>query len=368
MKDSRNIKKLPPIWFLQVLNKIRELAYRIYSRIVPANVAVFEKTQRFLIAKALGVACELNLADIIGTESRSIDFLAQETNTHPQSLYRLMRALASDGIFWEKESMVFVNTSMSKALMEGKGSMKYMILHQMNSTNWDIVNELDYSVKSGKSSAARIFGTDIFNHLKNSPEKNKLYNKAMTNTSDISSAIIVSAFDFSGIKKLVDIGGGEGYLLSIILKKYPRMNGTVLDFPHVVEAAKQNFKKFGIENRAEALPGDFFESIPAGADAYLMKNILHAFDDPICIRILLKVKAVMAPDARLLIVDTVIRLDNRPSFGKILDLNMLIGTTGGKERTKDEFEILLQQSGFKIKRVLDTGSPFSIVEAVLSKA
>ena len=189
----------------------------------------------------------------------------------------------------------------------------------------------------------------------------------MTNTSDISSAAIVSAYDFSGIKKLVDIGGGEGYLLSVILTKYPGMNGIVMDFPHVVEAATENFKNFGIENRAEAIPGDFFETIPAGADAYIMKNILHAFDDPTCIRILQKIKAVMEPGARLLIVDTVIRPDNKPSFGKIFDLQMLIATTSGKERTKDEFDILLRQSGFKLKRVVDTVSPFSIVEAVLSE-
>jgi len=367
MKDSLNIKKLPPVWLIRVLTGIREMIYRVHSRLVPANVAVFEKTQRFWIAKALGIACDLNLADIIGIGSRSVDFLAQETKTHPQSLYRLMRALASDGIFRETEPMVFVNTSLSKALMDGKGSMKYMIQHQMNKTNWDIVNEMGYSVKTGNSSAVKLLGTDIFDHLKNSPEKNKLYNKAMTNTSDISSAAIVSAYDFSGIKKLVDIGGGEGYLLSVILTKYPSMNGIVMDFPHVVESAKENFKKFGIENRAEAIPGDFFETIPAGADAYIMKNILHAFDDPTCIRILQKIKAVMETGARLLIVDTAIRPDNKPSFGKIFDLQMLIATTSGKERTKDEFDILLQQSGFKLKRVVDTVSPFSIVEAVLSE-
>ena len=366
MKDYPNITKLPPVRLFRVLTRIRELIYRIHSRLVPANIAVFEKAQRFWISKALGVACNLSLADIIGIGSRSVDFLAQETNTHPQSLCRLMRALASDGIFRETEPMVFVNTSLSKALMEGKGSMKYMIWHQMNNTNWDIVNELGYSVKSGNSSAVKLLGMDIFDHLEKSPERNTLYNKAMTNTSDISSATIVSAYDFSGIKKLVDIGGGEGYLLSVILTKYPGMKGIVIDFPHVVEAATENFKNFGIENRAEAIPGDFFETIPAGADAYIMKNILHVFDDSTCIRLLKKIREVIEYGGRLLIVDTVIRLDNKPSFGKILDLQMLVGTTGGKERTKGEFDILLQQSGFKLKRVVDTVSPFSIVEAVVT--
>ncbi len=175
----------------------------------------------------------------------SVEALAKETNTHPHSLYRLMRALASDGVFLEKEPKVFVNTSLSKALMEGKGSMKYMVQHQMNNTNWDVVNELGYSIRTGKSSAVKLFGTDIFEHLKNSPEKNELYNKAMTNTSDIASAAIVSAYDFTGIYKLVDIGGGEGYLLSVILSQFPKMNGIVFDFPHVIKNALKNFEKFG---------------------------------------------------------------------------------------------------------------------------
>lgn len=332
---------------------------------VPANIAVFEKTQLFWIAKSLGVACELNLADLIGEGSRSVDSMAEETNTHAPSLYRLMRALASDGIFFEKQPGIFVNTSLSKALMEGKGSMKYMIQHQMNNTNWDVVNELGYSIKTGKSVAVKLFGTDIFEHLKNSPDKNELYNKAMTNTSDISSSAIVSAYDFSNIHNLIDIGGGEGYLLSVILSQYPNMNGTVLDLPHVVEDAKENFRKFEVENRAEVLAGDFFDSIPVKADAYIMKNIIHAFDDSTCIRILEKVRDVMDPGARLLIVDTVIPLNNKPAFGKIFDLQMLIGTNGGKERTKYEFENLLQQAGYKMNRVVDTASPFSIVEASL---
>jgi len=365
MKNPHNIKKLPPVWFLRMWIRLREYINRMHTKMVPANIAVFEKTQLFWIAKSLGVACELNLADIIGEGSKSVDLLAKETNTHALSLYRLMRALASDGIFSEKQPGVFVNTSLSRALMEGKGSMKYMVQHQMNNTNWDVVNELGYSIKTGNSVAVKLFGTDIFEHLKNSPEKNELYNKAMTNTSDISSSSIVSAFDFSRINKLVDIGGGEGYLLSFILSQYPSMKGVILDFPHVVETAVENFKKFGVENRAEVLAGDFFDSIQVKADAYIMKNIIHAFDDQTCIRILQMVKKVMEPGAHLLIVETVIPLDNKPAFGKILDLQMLMVTSGGKERTKKEFEFLLQQAGFKMNRVIDTVSPFSIVEAVI---
>lgn len=366
MKDEQTFIKLPPVWLFRLMTGLRQMIYKIHSKLVPANVAVFEKAQKFWIAKALGVASDLNLADIIGSGFMSIESLAKETNTDVSSLYRLMRALASDGIFREIKPMVFVNTSLSKALMEGDGSMKYMIKQQMNKINWEIVNELEYSIETGDSAAVKVLGMDIFEHLKNTPEKNDLYNKAMTNTSDISAAAVISAYDFSGIKKLVDVGGGEGYLLSAILTKYSSISGIVFDFKHVVENSEKNFKKFGIENRVEAIPGDFFKSIPEGGDAYMMKNIIHAFDDNTCVNLLNKVREVMEPKSRLLILDAVIRMDNKPSFGKLFDLQMLLGTRGGKERTEKEFNAILQESGFELKRIVDTVSPFSIVEAVIA--
>ena len=364
MKNQKDIPKFPPVWIFKILSGFRGVLNNLFYRLVPANVAVFEKAQRFWIAKALGVACELNIADIIGSESKTINEIAKKAGTLPEPLYRLMRALASDGVFKETGKRIFINTQLSKALMEGKGSMKYMIQHQLNETNWEIINELSYSVRTGKSAAFKLLGTDIFDHLQKHPEKNELYNKAMTNTSDISSAAFVSAYDFSGIKKLIDIGGGEGYLLSIILKKYPKMQGVVFDLPHVVKAANRNFEKFGIENRAEIEAGNFFDRIPAGGDAYILKNILHAFDDETCVQILKSIKASITPAGKLLIVETVINEDNKPAYGKIFDLQMLLVTDGGKERTYKEFETIFNEAGFKLSRVVETVSPFSIVEGI----
>lgn len=254
---------------------------------------------------------------------------------------------------------------MSRALMDGKGSLKYMIQHQLNKTNWALMNELDYSIRTGKNAARELLGTDIFTHLSKSPEKNLLYNKAMTNTSDVSSASIIAAYNFSGIKSIVDLGGGEGYLLSAILSRHPKMKGLVMDLPHVVEPAQKIFKKFGVENRATVIPGNFFEVVPEGSDAYMMKNILHAYNDDSCIKLLQKIKDAMVDDGKVLIVDTVIQEDNKPAFGKIFDLQMLLGLDGGKERTRVEFDEILEQAGFRLKRVIKTISPFSIVEGIV---
>jgi hypothetical protein len=366
MKDNIDSPKFPPMWLFNLLTGFRRFLYNLYYRLIPANVAVFEKAQGFWIAKAIGIACELDIAGFIGSGSRSVEEIAEKTGTLPQPLYRLMRALASDGIFRETEHGVFKNTPLSDALTDRKGSMRYMIQHQLGETNMQMITHLLYSLKTDKSVAGKLYGTDIFEYLKMNPEKNKLYNKAMTNTSDIFSEVLVAYYSFSGIKKLIDIGGGEGLLLSRVLATYPEMTGIVFDLPHVVKTAPDVFAKFGVSNRAEAMEGDIFEKIPEGGDAYIMKNILHVFDDETCVRILKNIRASMPPNGKLLIVETVISEDNKPEFGKLFDLQMLIGTEGGKERTKKEFEKILDEAEFRLNRIVYTVSPFSIIEAALN--
>jgi len=364
MYKETDIQKFPPTWIFNIIKSFRIFLRRLEQKLVPSSVAVFEKAEGFFISKAIGVACELNLADILSSGPKHIKDIAEASNTHEQFLYRLMRALASEGIFKECNERVFTNTSMSKALAEGKGSMKHMIEHQMNETSWEIVGLLKSSVKTGKNVAREKLGMDIFEHLSKDKEKNELYNKAMTNTSALSSAAFLAAYDFEGLKIIVDIGGGQGYLLSIILHKYKKLQGIVFDLPHVVIKAESNFKKFGVENRAEIIEGNFFENIPVGYDAYIMKNILHAFDDETSIDILKSIHDAAIENGKILIVEAVIGEDNKPAFGKIFDLQMMIGTDGGKERTQKEFEFLLKKAGFKFKRVIHTVSPFSIVEAI----
>jgi hypothetical protein len=331
---------------------------------VPANVAVFEKSQAFWIAKAIGVTCELNISDKLISGPMKIEEIALATNTNPHALYRLMRALAGEGVFKESKGRVFSNTRLSKGLTKGRGSMKYMIRHQFNETNWKIIGNLGQSILTGKSAAREIFGTDAFSHLEKNPEKNELYNKAMTNTSALSSAAFLAAYSFKNCKFIVDVGGGEGYLLSMILNKYKHMNGIVYDLPHVVKAADQNFRKFGVGERAILEAGNFFNTVPAGGDVYIMKNILHAFDDEVCRGLLENVGRAMQRGNKLLIMEAVIEENNSPAYGKMFDLQMLIGTDGGKERTQKEFESILKKSGFRLMKVIPTVSPFSIVEAV----
>lgn len=330
---------------------------------VPNTLAIFELSQSVWIARAIGVAVELELADILSDGPKTVNELADLTKTNPENLYRLLRALASYGIFLEKPNKTFRLTPLAMGLKEGVGSMKNMIAHQQNPVNWQMVGEMNYCVRTGKNVAQKILGMDIFEYLKKNPEKNRLYNLAMTETSEIASATVLSAYNFSRRKKLVDVGGGHGYLLSIILHEYPNLEGILFDLPHVVDGAKQTIKRLGVENRVTIIPGDFFNPIPEGADTYIMKSIIHAFDDGKCVTLLKNIHRAIADNGKLLIVEVVISEDNAPSFGKIFDLQMLIGAPGGKERTRRELEDLLASSGFKLKKIIPTVSQFSIIEA-----
>jgi hypothetical protein len=364
MKNEINIPRFPPARLVGIIEKIKQCLIRTARRMGPGNMAVFELTQSVWIARAIGVAVELELADIISAGPKTIDELAENTGSNAKNLYRLMRALCSYGVFRETKEKTFVMTPLAYGIKEGRGSMKKMIAHQQNPVNWQMMGELNHCVKTGEDIAVKLLGTDIFEHFAKHPEKNKLYNQAMSETSELASATVLSAYNFSRYRKLVDIGGGEGYLLSIILHMYPKLNGVLFDLPHVVEGAEKTAQKFEIIDRLEIVPGDFFKKIPEGGDCYILKSIIHAFDDEKCITLLKNIHQAMHPKGKLLIVEVVIPEDNSPSFGKIFDLQMLIGAPGGKERTRVEFEKILSESGFKLQKIIPTVSHFKIIQSI----
>lgn len=363
MKEVKHFT-IPPLWIFKLSQRLRLFLRRLELKMVPSAVAVFEKAQGFWISKAIGVACDFGIADYLLSGSKSIEEIAREVNADEKALYRLLRALSSEGIFKEEQGKVFSNTPLSKALADTPGSMKNMIRHQLNQTNWEIIGQLGYSIKTGNCSSKEILGTDIFTHLKKNPEKNEMYNLAMSETSALASAAFLAAYSFNKSGVIVDIGGGEGYLLAAILQKHPHLKGVLFDLPHVVINADYTFQKTGLLERLSIVGGSFFETIPVNGDIYIMKNILHAFDDLTAIAILRNINNQIQIGTKLLLMEAVIEKNNRPAYGKLFDLQMLIGTDGGKERTLEEFETILKTSGYNLNKVIPTVSPFSIVEAV----
>jgi ubiquinone/menaquinone biosynthesis C-methylase UbiE len=239
-----------------------------------------------------------------------------------------------------------------------------MILHQFGSTNLALFSRFTDCIRTGEGNAEKVLGSSIFQYMDDHPGRGEIYNKAMDHSSRMVVVPLLSAYDFSGIRHLTDIGGGRGILLAHILQHYPHMQGTLFDLPRVVEEATHIAETFGVQERLRIFPGDFSESIPAGADAYFMKNILHAFDDEKCLGLLKKIHAVMLPEGKLIILETVPARDNRPAFGKLADLLMMAGSVGGRERSREDFEALLHRSGFRISKLVRTMAPFHVIEAV----
>jgi ubiquinone/menaquinone biosynthesis C-methylase UbiE len=220
-----------------------------------------------------------------------------------------------------------------------------------------------HSVKTGESTLGLFIKNDAFDHISQSKELNDLYNKAMTNTSKMQVAAILSVFDFGKFKHVVDIGGGTGLILSTILSKYKKIKGTLFDLPHVVDNSKDLIKDQDILNRLKIIAGTFFETIPEGGDLYMMKNILHCWDDENSVKILLNIQKVLPKEGKLLIIETIIKNDNKPSFGKMTDIYMMVGL-GGRERTQKEYQILLKMAGFRIEKITSTLSPLSLIVAI----
>jgi hypothetical protein len=364
MNKRKVLPKFPHRFFYFTGLRIRLILMRLSVRLVPPPIAVYEKAQGFWISRAIFAACELNLADLLASGPKSIEELATLSKTDKANLYRLMRALAGEGIFRELPGKVFLNTKLSSALKEGDDSMKNMILHQFGETPMILFSRFTECIRTGEGNANKMLGEGVFQYLAENPAKNEIYNKSMDDSSSMVALALLSAYDFKGIKTLVDVGGGHGILLESILEKYPGIRGILFDQHHVVDYTQEVAREPLIEHRFRIVAGNFFDDIPANADGYFMKNILHAFSDEDCLTLLKKINSVIAPGGKLIILETLPAPDNKPSFGKLVDLMMMTGTNGGKERTAGEFSELLNRSGFRLKRIIRTIAPVSVLEAV----
>ncbi len=359
---KNKIPQYPPAKILKFFERFRYLLVRLSRKLTPANVAIIEIVQGFYVTKAIGVAAGLNLAELLKKGEKTVTELAKLTRTHEDSLYRLMRMLASQGVFIEKKNKCFINNRLSETLLDRQDSMRHMVIHQVNGINWKMFEKLDHVVKTGNNAAQDILGMDVFEYLEKNPDKNEIYNQAMTNNSLMLSYSILSEYNFSRAETIVDIGGGQGILLSMILSKYNDIQGKVFDLQHVVEGAKKIAEEYKVSDRMEFIPGNFFENIPQGGDIYLLKSIVHNLSDNQCINLLKKIKGVLPQNGKILIFEPVIENNNRYSFAKLYDIQMLVSRQDGKERTKEDFKELISKSDLKLNKVIQTAAPFSIIE------
>lgn len=316
-----------------------------------------------MVSAALGVAMRLGIADQLSAGPQPAADLARATGANEEALYRILRALAMVGLFTEPSPRTFALTPAGSLLQTGvPGSLRDMILWLCDEFHFRVYAEIDHSVRTGETLEAKVLGMPVFEYVQRHPELSARFNNAMTNFSAGVAPAALQVYDFSGIDVLVDVAGGHGMILASILRKYPQMRGILFDLDHVIAGATM-LDTMGVRDRCQTVAGDFFKEVPAGGDAYIMKHIIHDWDDQRASAILKNVRVALEgqPHGRLILLEAVIKPGNEPDLAKLIDLEMLL-LPGGKERTADDFSALFARSGFELTRIVPTQSPLCVIE------
>ena len=326
---------------------------------------LFEMVIGKWISQALGTIVEIGVPDQLAKEARQCSDIAREAGVSEDGLYRLLRALASVGLFTESANRRFRLTAMGQLLRsDHPESLAGYARFTAHDITWRPWGQLNYSVKTGMPAFDQVFNVPIFEHFSRNPEVAAVFDDAMTSISAMEARATSGAYDFKGVETLMDVAGGHGLLLATILRRHKTMRGVLFDLPHVAAGASATFTRARITGRVRIESGDFFKELPSGADAIIMKHILHDWDDDSATQILQACHRALGTRGKVLIVDAVVPPNNAPHYGKLLDLEMLVLTPRGRERTKAEFAKLLRGAGFRLSRVIATQGPLSIVEAI----
>ncbi len=331
---------------------------------VPLPVSLLQMMTGYWASQAIYAAAKLGVADLLAAGPRPIDELALASNTHAPSLKRLLRTLASTGIFTEIYPDVFALTSMAELLRtdtrESMRSLAIMYAEEQYQAWGDFL----HSVQTGEPAFERHFGIPYFPYLSQHFEAGQVFNEAMTGWSAQLIDAVVNAYDFTTFQTIVDIAGGHGALLSGILKCSPNAKGILFELPEVVATAKEPLETAGVADRCTTVGGDFFKEIPSGGDVYILSQILHDWDDESSIEILRQIRRGIQANGKVLVIELYLPPGNEPSISKWLDLHMLVLTQGGRERTPAEYDALFRAAGFAQERVVPMNAPQCIVEGV----
>jgi O-methyltransferase domain/Dimerisation domain len=319
------------------------------------------------LSQAVYVVAKLGIADLLTAGPASSTTLAEITGTHAGALHRILRALASVGVFAEGNDSRFQLTPAAACLCsETPGSLRAFAVMLGEQEHWRAWGEILYSVRTGQPAFDQVFGGSRFEYFANHPDDARTFSEAMTSRAGEENEAIVAAYDFSPLGSVVDVGGGQGSLLAAILRAASNTRCVLFDLPHVVATAKEAADLGEHAAGYEFVGGSFFSSLPVGAAAYVLKKVIWDWDDERAIAILTSCRAAMPPSGRLLVIEPVVPPGNIPSFNKLIDLLLLVWTPGGRVRTESEHQALLSASNLKKMRVIPTGSSLSIIEAIPS--
>lgn len=331
---------------------------------LPPHIQLIQMGTAYWVSRVVYAAARLGLADHLEDGAKSAEELAVSLDAHSPSLHRLMRTLASLGILTERAEQRFALTDLGQALTaNAPGSAKATLLTVGSHWFDGCFDHIVHSIKTGETGFKKAQGMPVFDYLAQNPEDASLFSETMVGVHGEEPPAVAAAYDFSVFETIVDVGGATGNMLAAILTRHARPRGVLFDRPHVVGDAHPLLRSKGVIDRVTVEAGDFFETVPPGGEAYILSHIIHDWDEDQCLTILGHVHSAMKPGSRLLIVEMVLPAGDAPHPGKILDMVMLV-LPGGQERTEAEYHSLLEKAGFRLTRVVPTGSSVSIVEAV----
>lgn len=314
------------------------------------------------IAQAIGVAADLGVADLLANGPKSSAELAQATGSNPRALYRLLRALASVGVFTEVELKRFGLTPMAEPLrVDAPTSIRDRALQMCGDVSWRTWGQLAYSVRTGRPAFKHVHGMDPWEYRAQNPESDAKFNASMTSLVTQVAKAVADAYDFSGLHTIVDVGGSHGALLITILRSNPGLHAVLFDLPNVVEGAREPLRAAGVLERCDIVGGDMFKEVPGGGDAYVLSRVIHDWDDDRAVEPLANCRRAMQPHSKLILAEEVLPAGDMPSYGKLSDLNMLV-SPGGQERTEAEYRALYYAAGFNLTRIIPTRSRISLIE------
>ncbi len=310
-----------------------------------------------------GVA-RLGVADHMNATSMTVEEIAAKTGAHAPSLYRVMRMLASMGVFKEEQGKRFALTPAGELLKsDAPGTMRYFAMMFGDEWTTRAYEHFTDCLRTGQDGVSKAYGKPVFDLLAEQPEQSDTFQAAMTSSSTMAGKAVTDAYDFRDIKRLADVGGGHGALLASILRRYPQMQGVLFDRAEIVAGVpKDQFA--GCEGRITSEGGSFFEQVPDGCDAYIMKHIIHDWSDEHCRTILKLMREKLPTDGRVLVCEMVVTDEPGPTPAKMLDIEMLVMTVGGKERTESEFTELFASAALRLNRIVPSERPICVIEAV----
>ncbi|MBI2818293.1 MAG: methyltransferase [Acidobacteria bacterium] len=330
---------------------------------VAAREQLMQLATGYMPAACLNVAVRLKIADQLARGPKPAKELARAASVNEDALYRVLRALASVGVFVEVTPRTFAQTEASRHLASSESeSLREMVLWMSDQFHFRVYSELMHSVQTGGTVIEKLWGCDCFQYFDRDKTEGEVFHAAMSSFSGMETPAILDAYDFNGLNTLADIAGGHGYLLTSILQKHADVRGILFDLPQVVAGAKSRIASMGLDSRCKMASGNFFEAVPP-ADNYVMKHIIHDWDDARALTILQNCASAMRGKGKVIVIDMVISPGNQPHFAKWLDIEMLT-MPGGRERTEDDFADLFFRAGLRLSRIVRTKAPVCVVEAV----